>query len=240
MEDDTDKECEILVSVADTGIGIAKEHRGKLFSAFSQVDASHTRKYGGTGLGLAISQKLVEAMKGKIWYMSEPGIGTTFFFTLRMKISTEQYMDKELKRIALTAEFDTYYQLKILVVEDNPINQIVIKKIIEKLGHSVVCLSNGKEGVERVEQEDFDAVFMDLQMPIMGGLEATKLILQKDWNNRIQPQIVAVTASTFQEDRIACREAGMHFYLSKPLQIEDIHTICDCLVKAKKKRHVKL
>mmetsp|Transcript_14542 Transcript_14542/g.20267 ORF Transcript_14542/g.20267 Transcript_14542/m.20267 type:complete len:670 (+) Transcript_14542:105-2114(+) len=222
---------ELLFSVSDTGIGIPKEKQDFIFSAFSQVDSSCTRKYGGTGLGLAICQRIVEAMQGRIWVESEPNKGATFFFTIKTKTADEDELETKrnepvLKRKASEADM-TVGALRVLVAEDNTFNQIIIKKILEKLGHSVELVGDGQAAVSQVQNEDYDLIFMDLQMPNMGGLEATRAISRFDWHKRMRPKIVALTASAVEEDKVKCFQAGMDSYLLKPLSIDAVSQVCD-------------
>jgi len=231
------EECLLLFSVKDTGIGIAKENWPKIFGAFSQVDSSPTRKYGGTGLGLAISKKLVEAMGGTIWFESEPGKGSTFYFTLKAKgcndytpINSSQ--EERVNEMRISDNVQGI--LKVLVAEDNSVNQKVITKIITKLGHKHIAVSNGREALKEIEMNDYDVVLMDLQMPVMGGIEAAKEMEKMDWNHgRRPPRIVAVTAAASQGDKLACLQAGIQHFISKPLHVEDIKLILERILKEK-------
>lgn len=237
---------ELLFSVRDTGIGIPKNKFDLIFRAFTQVDSSCTRKYGGTGLGLAICKRLVEAMGGRIWFDSTVGEGTTFYFTLKMTPSKKQDNSTSTKRSFSSMEHGQEHiemedpsvarSLEILVAEDNSINQIIIKKLLAKFGHHVTIVGDGVRAVKEVQVRDYDLVFMDLQMPQMGGLEATRLIAQSDWTNRNRPMIVALTASALEDDKRLCLEAGMDLYLLKPLSINDIQKVCRNVQMNTKKR----
>jgi len=173
-------------------------------------------------------------MGGSIWFHSQVGVGSTFYFTLRVK-GLSQY-DETSKSISLKRRIssDQSRSLKVLLAEDNAINQVIMKRIFDKLGCQVSLVSNGNEAVNLVQKEDFDAIFMDLQMPEMGGLDATRIILKMDWSKRMRPKIVAVTSAVTPEDKFSCLQAGMDFHLSKPLKVDEIRQVCDCLIKGKK------
>ncbi|OPY51246.1 MAG: hybrid sensory histidine kinase BarA [Methanosaeta sp. PtaU1.Bin060] len=211
--------CELHFSVRDTGIGISQETGGRLFQPFSQADASTSRKYGGTGLGLAISKRLVELMGGRIWFESIEGKGSTFHFTIRAKAS-----DDLPKRVAtdLTAQNapKKARDLRILLAEDNMVNSRMATLMIKKLGYEVDSVANGREVLEALERQPYDLILMDVQMPEMDGLEATREIRRRWPSNG--PRIVAFTAYAIQGDREKCLEAGMDDYLSKPINLEDL------------------
>ena len=217
----------LQVSVKDTGIGIPSDKISKLFNAFEQVDTSTTREYGGTGLGLAICRRLCTLMQGEIWVESKEGQGATFYFTFR----TETGNEMEIKTPDASSgepehQLAEIHPLNILVAEDNLVNQKVIKQMLAKLGYEITFAQNGKEALEMVQENHYDLVFMDVQMPQMDGLEATRQILNLKGDK--VPIIVAMTANAMKSDRDACREAGMNSYLSKPiklatLQMELIH-----------------
>jgi len=206
----------VRFEVTDTGIGISEENIPKLFSEFSQADASTTRKFGGTGLGLSISKKLVEAMNGQIGIISKEGEGSTFWFELPIK-AIEPEEESLNNRTEGEQEIT---DLSILVAEDNLPNQFLIKTILSKLGHRVEIANNGLEAYEMIKAQDIkiDLVLMDMQMPEMDGLEATQQIrmLESDVANT---PIVALTANTHEEDFEAVMAAGMNDYLSKPVNI---------------------
>ncbi|HSD57967.1 MAG TPA: ATP-binding protein, partial [Methanotrichaceae archaeon] len=185
---------EILFSVKDSGIGILKERMDRLFQPFSQVDMSNTRRYGGTGMGLAISRKLVEMMGGKIWAESEPGIGSTFYFTILAYGSFREPLggQKPVCQKEAGAKTDQGQKLRILLAEDNPVNQKVMLRMLNKLGYSADVVADGKEVLQALERQPYDLVLMDVQMPEMDGIEATREIRQK-WP-ATGPKIVAITA----------------------------------------------
>lgn len=203
----------IQVSVRDTGIGIAADRLDRLFQSFSQIDASTTRRYGGTGLGLAISQSLVKMMGGEIRVESEPGVGSFFEFTISVGIAEG---DRHTKSVSDRGHMRA---LRILVAEDNMVNQMVIMRMLQKLGCQADFASDGRSAVSRVETNDYDLVLMDVHMPTVDGLEATRRIRRMDSPHAATP-VVALTALATNEDRAACLAAGMNDYLSKPLEFE--------------------
>lgn len=206
---------EIIFAVRDTGIGIGSEDLDKLFKSFSQVDSSTTRKYGGTGLGLAISHKLSKIMNGNIYVESEVGEGSTFTFKLPLEISEKPndnlYEDESMEEKLLP----TKKKLEILVAEDNIINQKVIIRLLGKMGQSPDLADNGLLATQAVEQKKYDLIFMDMHMPEMDGVEATKIIIDKMKDKN--PYIVALTANVLQEDKDKCFAAGMSDFLTKPI-----------------------
>jgi len=208
--------------VKDTGIGIPAEKIGMLFKSFSQVDSSTTRKYGGTGLGLAISEKLVNLMGGEISVSSKPGAGTVFSFSILTRegqivpVQMEENTEIEEK---MSVAFGESYPLRILIAEDNLINQQLIRQILGNLGYEPDCVENGDLAVAAVREKDYDLVLMDVQMPEMDGLEATRAI--RELSGR-QPVIVALTANAMRGDREECLSAGMDDYISKPVRLDEL------------------
>jgi PAS domain S-box-containing protein len=218
---------EIQFAVRDTGIGIPHDRMNRLFKAFSQVDASTTRKYGGTGLGLVISKRLTEIMGGKMWVKSEVGKGSTFYFTIRATATTElprQPLPQSLEEIVMDSPF-----LRILLAEDNTINQKVAIRMLERLGFRADVVSNGLEAIAALRRQPYDLVLMDVQMPEMDGLEATRLI-RKEWTSLTQPWIIAMTAHARPSDQEECLQAGMNRYISKPIDMallqKALHEYC--------------
>ncbi|MBF0412562.1 MAG: transporter substrate-binding domain-containing protein [Desulfamplus sp.] len=208
----------VAISVKDTGIGIPANKLGRIFESFTQADDSTTRKYGGTGLGLTISKRLVEMMNGSITVESTQGQGTCFDVNLRLPISDKQsdpaeYIDekKTLSR----------YSGNILIAEDNPINMLVIRTHLAKMGFRVIEAVNGKEAFEKCMEHEMDLVFMDIHMPEMNGIEATHKIREHEAGKKRTP-IIALTADAFKEDRDKCLSEGMDFFLVKPFKPEDI------------------
>jgi PAS domain S-box-containing protein len=219
-------ELEIGFSVKDTGIGISKDKLDRLFQSFSQIDSSTTRKYGGTGLGLAISKKLVELMGGKIWAESEEGIGSTFHFTIKTKAMNQKLAlsDGTEKWPQKGAIRERSKPLRILLAEDNLINQKVALKMLNKLGYSADLAENGLEVMQALESKTYDLVLMDIQMPVMDGFEAARRI-RKQWP--IGPRIVAITAYALKGDKERCMEAGMDDYISKPIQLDELQSLLE-------------
>ncbi len=211
---------EIHFAIKDTGIGIPPQKMGQLFRSFSQVDASTTRKYGGTGLGLAISKKLVELMDGRIWAESEEGKGSTFHFTVQADVlDKEKDIPKASAHSATSPEVCICYPFRILLAEDNAINQKVALQILKKIGYEADVAANGLEVLQALERQQYDVILMDIQMPEMDGLEAAKKIHQR-WPNG--PKIIAITAYALEGDRERCLSAGMDDYISKPVQLEEL------------------
>ncbi|MBE0597806.1 MAG: response regulator [Desulfuromonadales bacterium] len=198
----------LLFSVQDTGIGVAPEKADRLFRTFSQVDASLTRRYGGTGLGLALSKRIVEHFGGEIWMQSEPGRGSTFSFTLAL-------VPPEVAPPAIR-------DVRILLAEDDPMVRDLLRMALESRGWSVVTAGSGSQALDAWESGHFDLLLMDVQMPEMDGLEATRVLRQRESASEAHLPIIALTAHARQEDREACRQAGMDDYLAKPIQLQTL------------------
>lgn len=211
--------CQIHISVRDTGIGIPLETQKKLFQPFSQADASTSRKYGGNGLGLAISKRLVELMDGRIWVESIANTGSTFHFTFPAEVSA-----LPAKKASLTpADLDhpkPNWERSILLAEDNMVNQRMAILMLNKLGYHADTVTNGQEVLDALVQKNYDLILMDVQMPEMDGLEATREIRRR-WPSS-GPKIVALTAHAIAGDRERCLDAGMDDYLCKPINIEGL------------------
>jgi PAS domain S-box-containing protein len=218
----------ILIKVTDTGIGIADEQLNKLFKRFSQVETKKSRRFGGTGLGLAISKNLVELMGGEIGVESEQDKGSTFWFKLNLPVSSHRQSTSQEPR-ALTNQFNG----KVLVVEDNVINQQVANGVLNKLGLQVELANNGQECLEMLGNAHYDLIFMDLQMPVMDGLETTQRIRNAEVSTESRNvPIVAVTANVLPEERQRCLEYGMNDHISKPLEIDAIIQVLKRYTKA--------
>jgi len=204
----------IQIDVVDTGIGIPPDKQKLVFKSFSQADTSTTRKYGGTGLGLAICKQLSELMGGKIWVESDGKTGSTFSFTIKLKTGNPQNITSDDEELSKTLK--EIPRLKILVAEDNPMNQKVIRTLLEKNGHDLVIAKNGKEAVDTYKKENFDVVLMDMEMPEMDGLTATRIIREYEKENNKKTPIIAMTAHAIAEFKKKAFDSGMDDYIVKP------------------------
>jgi len=214
---------ELHLQVVDTGIGIPPAALEGIFLPFTQADGSHARRFGGTGLGLTITRQLVELMGGRIWVQSSPGQGSTFHFTVVLQPTAAPAAQAAPgPRAAPRAPVQA---LNILLAEDNPVNQKLAKRILERDGHRVVLATRGTEAVAKWREEPFDLVLMDVQMPDMDGLQATARIRQLEAARGGHTFIVAMTANAMKGDEEACLEAGMDAYLSKPIQRDRLSAV---------------
>ncbi len=206
--------------INDTGIGIAGDMHERIFEAFTQAEASTTRRYGGTGLGLAICRDLVELMHGRIWVESQPEVGSTFHFTIACGRTSGISIKPKTPRTdpVVTA----HASMKVLVVEDGHVNQLVSARMLEKRGHIVTLASSGEEAIDFFNSNQFDAILMDVQMPGMNGLEATARIRQIEQTQGGHVPVVAMTANAMKGDRELCIAAGMDDYLAKPLRSAEL------------------
>ncbi|UTZ25285.1 response regulator [Vibrio campbellii] len=214
---------ELVISVVDTGIGIPQSKIGHLFTAFHQGDSSITRRFGGTGLGLAITKHLVEMMRGTISVKSEENVGS--HFEIKIPVLTRNDQDRPVK----IESNHPSKAVNLLVVEDTESNQFVIKLILNKLGHNVFIASHGAEAIAFLEEQrqNIDIILMDVSMPIMDGITATRLIRQKG----INIPIIALTAHALESDKTTCMKAGMDGFVSKPVRRQEIYEAIQSLVE---------
>ena len=222
---------QVRFEVIDTGIGISDEAQSRLFQSFEQADNSMTRKYGGTGLGLAISKKLVALMGGTIGVLSEPGRGSTFWFSVPLKRQTVARVQPE----ATASDLPPAQRLlirhpgaRILLAEDEPITQEVSRYLLEDAGLKVDIAEDGQQAVDLACQNHYALILMDMQMPVLNGMEATKLIRAQSLNQTTP--ILAMTANAFDEDRQACLEAGMNEHISKPVDPDTLYETLLCSI----------
>ncbi|CBW27639.1 putative histidine kinase/response regulator fusion protein [Halobacteriovorax marinus SJ] len=221
----SDSYFKLQFKVKDTGIGIRQEAQARLFYSFEQADVSTSRKYGGTGLGLSISKKLVEAMGGEISVSSEEGVGSEFSFTV-MTYTSEEEVPTESKKVEKNSK-GSYGDFKILVAEDNKVNQLLVKKLLQKLGYTnFKIVDNGKLAIEALNEEDFHLILMDIQMPVMDGYEAARTII-KYWKDEKRPFIYALSANVMEEDKQKAREIGFDGYIQKPIDVDEFSQVLE-------------
>jgi len=218
----------LLFSVSDTGIGIALDDQDKLFQAFSQVDGSHSRQFGGTGLGLVVSKDLVELMGGEIMLVSQKNQGSTFSFSLEFdRNSSVEFVAQSspVRARVFNLNIDKLKGRRVLVVEDNDMSQRLILKHLAILGIETKSVSNGEEALSLLEQFDFDAVLMDIHMPVMNGIEATTRIRQQE--KLASLPIIALSAGVTELERNQCMDCGMVGFIAKPIDVEQLHTVLE-------------
>ncbi|MES2936065.1 MAG: response regulator [Pseudomonadota bacterium] len=208
-------------AVSDTGIGLTEEQIGRLFRSFQQADTSTTRKFGGTGLGLAIAKALAELMGGTVGVASTHGAGSTFWFTARFGLPADVPVQAAAAATRLPAE--AIAGAAVLVVEDNEINQLVATELLQDFGVTVDVAEDGSVALEMLARKDYDLVFMDMQMPVMDGVTATRRLRQQP--RFAELPVVAMTANAMLEDRQRCEEAGMNDYVLKPFEPEELRRV---------------
>ncbi len=217
-------------AVRDTGIGIPPDKYHRLFKHFSQVDGSSTRQYGGTGLGLIISKQLIELMGGEIGFVSKEGAGSEFWFVIGLQPAGQPLEEAKENGTPLLRGAD--FQPRVLLVENDPVNQIIMPEFLAKLGvHDVDTAGNGEEALRAFDARSYDVVFMDVQMQVMNGYEATRIIRERESESRASDSnrsaaarlpIIAMTARAMQGDRDRCLEAGMSDYIAKPVTLDAV------------------
>ncbi|MDM8522830.1 response regulator [Desulfococcaceae bacterium HSG8] len=216
----------ILFSVTDTGIGIPKDRQDAVFESFSQAACSISGKYGGTGLGLSICRQLTGLLGGQIWIQSELGEGSTFFFTAVFQPGDKSRILADSKEENHPIPDSPEPSLKVLLAEDNPVNALLATSFLTRLGHTAVTAADGKEALEALKREPFELIFMDVEMPVMDGLEATLRIRDGEAGdeNRHIP-VIAMTAHALTEFREKCESAGMNDFVTKPVDFNNLNTI---------------
>ena len=221
------KTCEIEFAVADTGIGIAPDKLEQIFDSFKQADSTVTRRFGGTGLGLTISKQLTKMQGGEITVSSEEGKGSTFCFRILYETGTPA--DLVVKQGAGPSDLESHKVLlqdkKVLLVEDNDINRIYAKNIIAKCGCKLDVAENGLIALEKIRKNEYDIVLMDVQMPVMDGLEACRSVRTQFTAPKSNIPIVALTANAIKGDEEKCLETGMNAYISKPFEPNDLYEV---------------
>jgi signal transduction histidine kinase/ActR/RegA family two-component response regulator len=233
-ETQADHKAMLRFSVSDTGIGVSQEQQEAIFNPFVQADGSTTRKYGGTGLGLAISRNLVGLLGGRMWLESEVGKGSKFHFTASFELQPVEAPEMGAKGAQMLHLHDisvpvvggaSLRRLRILLAEDNVVNQRVAAGLLGKRGHTVVIAGNGKEALAALDEPPpgaFDLILMDVQMPEMDGFEATRAIRAKEQSSGAHLPIIAMTARAMKGDEERCLAAGMDGYVAKPIQVDDL------------------
>ena len=219
LENKSDTSCRLLFKIKDTGIGIPKEKLDSIFRSFTQVSDETSRKYGGTGLGLTIAKELIELQSGKIDVKSKEGEGSEFIFNIKFALNT-----KHLSRQKEDPKQYTFRELidyRFLMAEDNPMNQLLARKVFAKWNCKIDFANNGKLAIAKLGEKDYDLVLMDLQMPEMDGYQATKFIRSELKGSKADIPIIAITAHALRGESDKCISIGMNDYISKPFdQIE--------------------
>jgi CheY-like chemotaxis protein len=215
---------QIHITVTDTGIGIPVEQQKTIFDPFAQADNSVTRRFGGTGLGLSITRQLTELMGGRVWLESTPGIGSIFHVSLPLTVDSSRPAAAPAAVVKAEVGESGKHALRILVVEDHPVNQKLASRLLEKEGHHVDLACNGQEGVDFSAAHAYDVILMDMQMPVMDGLEATRVIRRREEAQGLPHlPIIAMTANAMESDRQACLDAGMDEFVAKPIRVAELN-----------------
>ncbi|MDP6452848.1 MAG: ATP-binding protein, partial [SAR202 cluster bacterium] len=223
----SDSEISLRFSVTDTGVGIPQDRQDAIFDAFSQADSSTTRNYGGTGLGLTIATQLVRHMGGRIWLESQTGVGSKFQFTANFRLIDETLTtppsESEQGSKALSEDHNSrpgasFNSMKVLLVEDNDLNQMLASEILELNGYEVVVAENGRRALQLIDEIAFDLVLMDIHMPVLDGYQATRAIRESEVITETHIPIIAMTANAMDGDEQKCHEAGMDGFIAKPFR----------------------
>ncbi len=224
LESPIPDETWLLVTIADTGIGIPQHQLDSIFNHFTQVDSSSSRPFGGNGLGLYICKKLVNLMGGEIWVKSKAGLGSTFGFQIPLEMSVYEQDEQTSAQAAAMLEDDVFNSgfipVSVLLVEDNELNQKLLVQMLLNYGFEVITASNGLEGLSILQRKNIDIVLMDMQMPVMDGYETTRLIRKNPSWERLP--IIAITANSMSSDRQKCLDCGCSSYLAKPFKSETL------------------
>ncbi|MBL4715680.1 MAG: response regulator [Bacteroidia bacterium] len=228
-----EKQCELKFSIIDSGIGIAKDKIDTIFDSFNQASLDTTRKYGGTGLGLTITKRLIDLQDGEIDIESELNKGTTFSFILPFKIGEDQKVRSKGGKAFKPVLFEN---VDILLVEDNPINQLLAKKVLSKWKCNIEVAENGKIAIDKLENKDFALVLMDVQMPEMDGHEATKYIRANMNSGKENVPILAMTAHVGAQEAKRCKESGMNECITKPFDPKDLNDKMDWYINQQKNK----
>ncbi|MEQ1683195.1 MAG: response regulator [Burkholderiaceae bacterium] len=229
-------EVVLRIEVQDAGIGMTSEQQARLFQSFSQADASISRQYGGTGLGLVIARRLAALMHGEVGVVSRPSVGSTFWMTARLQVGRAGEHDHMQGSASHGLLQGVPAGTRVLLAEDDPVNQLVTSELLKQLGCDVEVVDNGIAAVERVASGDYALVLMDMQMPLMDGLTATRQIRRLPGRQALP--VVAMTANAFDDDRRACLEAGMNAHVAKPIEPDLFRaTLMRCLAERDKEAH---
>ncbi len=230
---DKGKKGTVQFSVKDNGIGISQESIKKIFEPFVQADSSVVKKYGGTGLGLSLCSKFCEILGGEIWVESTEGVGSTFYFTVEMPVSDEYLVNEVYTQVEDSRREKVSGYLNILLVDDSDDNRVLIKAYLKNSGHKITEAVNGEEAVKLAKEQKFDLILMDMQMPVLDGFSATRLI--REWekdNGRPRMKIAALTAYALKEEEEKCLAAGCDLHFSKPIKKQVLLKFLDSLFTA--------
>ena len=228
----TPEDVMLHITVSDTGIGLTPEQQTFIFEPFTQVDGSLARRYPGTGLGLSITSQLVTMMGGQIWVESQWGQGSTFHYTLHLARATAHIPVQPMPASpVIEGVYETNSTLRVLLAEDNEINQVVALHILNVAGHSVEIALNGKEALDKLAEQSFDVVLMDIHMPEMDGFQATWCIRTQEAETGAHIPIIALTANARADDKERCLQAGMDAYLAKPFRAEELLSIIQSVAR---------